>query len=527
MRQSQMVFEGLRQNGRNGQLTEETRVESFLGGMPVYEDGRLISNPMPPPPPAYVPWSLSECFFQHLDALFSYNASIGMGPTVSARNYYLFLASVTQAYLWVTKGGFSGIKDGWNYATKYLLQTDSDRLCWMNHCLYQIVQMFGITPDLFQILEKERKALQWNEETQAKEVERIQKEANWSLWLSTWQSWFSQRVSDGSKEATAVPPVSALPNGSLSLNVTTTQDIASYPQPYKWTRLIVGGRVRNYLTYNWESVKSTCLTSAEETTMKSSASSAFPSDTERTAEIASLLTLTQALTDEQKLIAELWAGGPGTVSPPGMYMMLWRLYAEATQPTPLTLFQSGLQLAVSLFEGSRLTWALKKQYMQSRPIQEIRLRYKNDDVTLYDGTIVKGELWIPFQAPNFVTPPFADFPSGHSCFGRCFANVMTHWFGSAVPSTPVTFSNGKLFSPVLQSSFTTPFGSFPIAQGASEVQPSVEPSAPLTLSFTTWDQISESSGISRQYGGIHCISAHTGSVTLADSVTDVVLAKWV
>ena len=521
-----MVFEGQRQNGRKGQVTQETRLEAIVGGMPVYEDGALYSNPQPPPPPAYESWSLNQLILDHLDSLFAVNAAAGMGPTASARNYYLFLASITQAYEWVTKGGFSDGKDGWNYGERYILPSDTDVFCWMNHALCQILPSFNVTVDSTQMFAKERAYLQWNVETQALALQRIQLEGKWSLWFSTWEAWFAGRAADGSQEASVAPATSEMPNGSISLDVTTTQNIASYPQPYKWTPLIVGGRQRKYLTYTWDSVRSTCLTAEEEAAMNTAAAAAFPSDTERTTEVASLLTMTQTLTDEQKCIAELWAGGPGTVSPPGMYMMLWRLTCEALKVNTSTLLQSGMQLAVSLFEGSRLTWALKKQFMQARPIQEIRLRYKNDNVVLYNGTTVKGELWVPFQASNFVTPPFADFPSGHSCFGRCFANVMTHWFGPTVPSTTVTLTGAKRFSPLLPSTLTTSFGSFPIASGASEAQPAVVPASPLTLNFTTWDAMAESSGISRQFGGIHCMSAHTGSVTLADDVTAAVITKW-
>ncbi len=70
------------------------------------------------------------------------------------------------------------------------------------------------------------------------------------------------------------------------------------------------------------------------------------------------------------------------------------------------------------------------------------------------------------------------------------------------------------------------YGSFPIAAGASEIQPSVEPSVDLTETFTTWLEMAESSGVSRQFGGIHCVSAHTGALEVANGVTDAVEQKW-
>lgn len=520
-----MLFEGMRQNGRRGQITQDTKINLAVGGMPVYEDGVLLSNPFPAPPP-FAEWSLQSCFFDVIDALFQYNASIGIGPTVSARIYYLFLASCLQAYNWVTNTSLSGLHDDWNWSERYPLTSNSNVMCWMNHALMTILPTFGVTMDAQRIYEKERAYFQWDTNQQAAEFKKIQERGHWDLWQQTWSNWFANRLLDGSKEALIPPTAADLPNGVLSLDVSTTQDISSYPHPESWTPLKLQGVVKKYLTYGWGNVRSTCFTESEESSIKTAAAEAYPTDAEREAEVAALLHLTQNLTQEQKLIAELWAGGPGTVSPPGMYMMLWRLNSEAKNVSATTLFTSGLHLAISLFEGSRLTWALKRQFMEARPIQEIRLRYKDDIVTLYDGSSVKGELWIPFQAPNFVTPPFPDFPSGHSCFGKCFANVMNHWFGSSLPSLTFEQKQMKLFSPVLDNSFTSVFGSFPIAPGASEVQPSVVPSTPLTLTFTTWDEMAESSGISRQYGGIHCVSAHTGSVILANSVTEAVQQKW-
>ena len=523
--QNQTLFEHQRQNGRRDPLTQDARIDTFVGGMPLYENGVLVSNPLPPPPPPFQPWDLYSAFFYALDALFAYNASIGMGPTVSARNYYLFLASLTHAYNWIYKQPLvSGVKDGIDWSIQHTLTTDADQLCWMNHVIITLMPYFIPTFNTQLLWEKERAALQWNEETQQLELNRIKEVAKWDTWFSAWQTWFSSRATDGSKEAAAVP--TDLPNGSIFLEVTTTQDIASYPHPDKWTPLSLSGKQRRYLTAGWGNVRSTCLSASDESTIKTNAGAEFSTPEERTDEIESLLTLTQALTDTQKLIAELWAGGPGTVSPPGMYMMLWKQFCTAKPMLFSTLLLSGLQLSITLFEGSRLTWALKRQYMEARPIQEIRNRYKNDDVLLYDGTTVKGERWVPFQATNFVTPPFPDFPSGHSCFGKCFANVMTNWFGASLPSVQITMSNAKLFSPTLTSTLTTTFGTFPIAQGASEVQPSVEPSTPLTLTFTTWNEMAESSGVSRQYGGIHCASAHSGSLIVANEVCDKVKQKW-
>ena len=73
---------------------------------------------------------------------------------------------------------------------------------------------------------------------------------------------------------------------------------------------------------------------------------------------------------------------------------------------------------------------------------------------------------------------------------------------------------------------TVPYGSFTTAAGTSEIQPGVVPAAPLTLSWQTWQAMANSAGLSRQYGGIHCNSAHLGSQAAANALTPIVSAAW-
>jgi hypothetical protein len=146
----------------------------------------------------------------------------------------------------------------------------------------------------------------------------------------------------------------------------------------------------------------------------------------------------------------------------------------------------------------------------------------------YDGTNIAGNVWVPYQVTTFVTPPFADFSSGHSGFSQCFANVMTKWFGSSIPSTSArTLTDMTLLSKIFTSvTQTTPFGSYTIPTGVSEIQNGVVPATPITLTWTNWQDMADSSGISRQYGGIHCVSAHLGSKTVANNLLSYVNTNW-
>ena len=54
-------------------------------------------------------------------------------------------------------------------------------------------------------------------------------------------------------------------------------------------------------------------------------------------------------------------------------------------------------------------------------------------VESWDKTLVhemQACLWVPYQRPSFVTPPFAGYVSGHSTFSRAAADTMTYITGN-------------------------------------------------------------------------------------------------
>ncbi len=155
--------------------------------------------------------------------------------------------------------------------------------------------------------------------------------------------------------------------------------------------------------------------------------------------------------------------------------------------------------------------------MEARPIQEIRRRYHGQNVVSWNGT-VKGDQWVPYQESNFVTPPFADFPSGHSHFSKAFALTMNSWFGN-LQKVYVNYTDCKLICPLFSNGdFNGSFGDFSIKKGTSLIQPSVVPVSNTELSFDSWDDMATSAGMSRLYGGIHALTAHQASQTVATAL---------
>ena len=93
---------------------------------------------------------------------------------------------------------------------------------------------------------------------------------------------------------------------------------------------------------------------------------------------------------------------------------------------------------------------------------------------------VDGDQCIPYQNPGIVTPPFAEYLSGHSTFSAAAAEVLKDMTGSDTFGMSVT-----------------------IAAGSSTVEPGAVPASPVTLSWKAFSGAADQAGISREYGGIH------------------------
>ena len=444
-------------------------------------------------------------------------AAANIGPTRSSRMMYLLVASIVQAWNWVSnETHLQGVHDNWDWTNNKAPQPlgQNDCIIWITCAIDYIRSFFSSGPSIYHC--------------PADAVARVQAAGNWDAWTTQWNSWYSQRQYDGSASAASTQPTgSANWNQTIMVDGSTVSNIAAFPEPQQWTRLTVGGVKQNYATYLWNTVQSTCLTEQNESDLMGSISPLTGSD--RDAEIDMVMNITAHLTDEEKVIAEFWAGSArGIMPPPLMSVWLWKEYMRITPVSCGTIMYSLLDLAIHLFEGGRITWALKGQFMQDRPIQEIRRRYAGMQVPSWNG-VVDGSQWTPYQTATFVSPPFPDFPSGHSHFTKAFALTMNKWFGANITKNVLSYDLEELFCPSLTSEETGLYGDFTIRTGTSSVEPgptSVVPSAPVVLSFSNWDDMANQAGMSRLYGGIHTANAHYASQSTAVAVDGFINSTW-
>ncbi|NEZ04096.1 vanadium-dependent haloperoxidase [Wenzhouxiangella sp. XN201] len=254
--------------------------------------------------------------------------------------------------------------------------------------------------------------------------------------------------------------------------------------------------------------------------------------------------------DYYRAIAEFWADGPASETPPGHWFTLLnsvnddpllerRIGGEGDLVDPLEWdVKAYLALGGAMHDAAVSSWGIKGYHDAVRPIAAIRYMasrgqstdladpsYDPEGLPLVPGLIelitadsvnnhhahladhigeiairawrghghdpetetagvgwIRAQAWWPYQQPDFVTPPFAGYVSGHSTFSRAAAQVLTRLTGDEF------FPGGLGEYCVAQDSFL----SFELG-----------PSQDMCLQWARYYDAADESGRSRIYGGIH------------------------
>jgi membrane-associated phospholipid phosphatase len=228
--------------------------------------------------------------------------------------------------------------------------------------------------------------------------------------------------------------------------------------------------------------------------------------------IDNLLALTSNLTDRQKVTAEYWADGPRSEFPPGHWALIAQVLSRKRGHSLDTDAKLFFALGNALMDAGIAAWAAKYRWDFVRPITAIRHRYKGKPVTSWLGPYqgygtVAGERWIPYQAPNVVTPPFPEYVSGHSTFSSAAAAILAKFTGSDSFGAGVTIEAGtSLFEPRTDTQDGTP-------------------ATDITLSWPTLTAAAKDAGLSRRLGGIHFQDGDEHGYSLGQRVGTNVLAR--
>jgi len=333
-----------------------------------------------------------------------------------------------------------------------------------------------------------------------------------------------QRDKDGWKTSN-IPPGKII-NAGYYLNVLLAQNIGAFPDYRSWTPLILpNGRRQKYLTPGFGRVSS-WLTPDQWDRLDILAKNTI---TDPMVEAPQVAQVTSDLTDYDRMLAELWAGiTPGRCNPPSMWMLILSMLIGSD---PLRSLDDCITLIAGigacLFHAGVVAWEFKWRFQQARPIQIVRLQNAFSDMTDWRGP-VNGSLWTPYQEPWFVTPPFPDFPSGHSTFSSACSTFLSRFFRSDYISLSGDSASGKLFFRPISPLFDETPDDYPftihdmcIPAGASRILPGTVPATQMNMGWSTWSALAAAIGSSRIYGGIHYPGSNNGGLILGASVGNI------
>ena len=204
----------------------------------------------------------------------------------------------------------------------------------------------------------------------------------------------------------------------------------------------------------------------------------------RQVEIDEMVRLSDGLTDEQKVIAEYWADGSGSELPPGH----WLRFGEFCSRRDALGVDSDVKLffllANAMHDAAIAAWHRKVTFDTIRPISLVRHTYGGRTIRAWGGPYqgsrpIDGSRWQPYLP----TPPFAEYPSGHSTFSAAGAEVLHLFTGRQDFDATVV-----------------------VPAGSSRVEPGAVPARDVVLHWATFDAAADQASFSRRLGGIHFAS---------------------
>jgi len=126
-----------------------------------------------------------------------------------------------------------------------------------------------------------------------------------------------------------------------------------------------------------------------------------------------VVTVSRALTDEQKLIARFWSDDPMlSPTPPGHWIAILTQIAARDRLPPEVIAAALARLGVAQADAFIACWVTKFEFNLLRPVTYIRRHID------------------PAWEPLLITPPHPEYPSGHSSQSSAAATALTAIFGA-------------------------------------------------------------------------------------------------
>lgn len=437
-----------------------------------------------------------------------------IGPTRASRWFFIASNCVYNSYQFVRNDKYPVDNEYWLSKEKGNIISDNNIVLWVENACYYF----------FPIIIRNYMNVSLNDNELPKHNKYIIDSKSLNKLKPIIDRYLSNRNNDGWLNTNVFN--GTLPNGTnfISADNTIDQDLnLLLPHPNSWTPLKINGVLKNYLTPEWGTANKGVLNDTVFNNILNNIKLLLPSDDQYNKEMLDVQLLTSNLTDKQKITAEFWAGGPGTVTPPGMWLVFADIYLRSNKSSLFNEIKTYTIISTGLYQSSICAWRLKRDICQARPIQKIReLKYGNT-INSWNGSI-DGKYWLPYQELTFVTPPFPDFVSGHSTFSSSSSKLFCYLFGTDQINlnNPVINLNiiNKL-SPVISSNTVNfSLNNVFVYPGKSVIQANTVPSTGCILNWNSWSEMAISSGDSRLYGGIHVDSSNKAGILLGSQIAD-------
>ena len=230
-----------------------------------------------------------------------------------------------------------------------------------------------------------------------------------------------------------------------------------------------------------------------------------------------VLGLMAGLDDRKKMIVEYWGDNPPTALPPGHWMAFAQFVSNRDGYGIDDDARLYFLVANATFDAGIAVWDAKAHYDYVRPVTAIRYLFATLPVLTWAGPflgtqVILGATFHPFQRPTVNTPPFAEYPSGHSAFSAASAEVLKRYTGSDFfGATAVRATGSSTVENYLSP--TAPVGALPV------------PAADVVFYWESFSDAAADAGISRRLGGIHFEDGDLASRKLGRKVGKQVWAK--
>lgn len=259
--------------------------------------------------------------------------------------------------------------------------------------------------------------------------------------------------------------------GAVVENLGFPRDYALNPEPGHWKPTSTIALQQRPLLPDWGSNRPFAMPAGTSCPLPPPPAYSEDPASEFYAQAKEVYDVTRALTEEQKVIARFWSDDPMlSPTPPGHWISVTLELIQSEKLDGPQAADALMRLGVAVADGFIGCWSAKYQYDLLRPVTYIK--------ALIDKS------WEPL----LITPPFPEYPSGHSTQSGAAEVVLAAIFGAEFAFTDATHEADGLAP--------RPFPSFAAA--------------------------AQEAAMSRLYGGIHfraaidlgleqgrCIGAHT------------------